>query len=104
MSKKNEYEKHINQLGLRVKDKVTGYTGVITSISFDLYGCVQAVVTAEIGEDGKHTSGWYDVTRLVIVDGGSRAMPLPNFAKGYVAKGRKGAANKPSFKCHTASL
>ena len=34
-------------LGLKVKDKVTGFTGIITSVSFDLYGCIQVIITPE---------------------------------------------------------
>ena len=37
-------QKHFKVLGYRVKDKVTGYTGVATSVCFDLYGCVQVTV------------------------------------------------------------
>lgn len=32
--------KHIDLLGLKAEDKVTGFKGVITTLSFDLYGCV----------------------------------------------------------------
>jgi hypothetical protein len=31
-------------LGTKVRDVVTGFVGIVTSVSFDLYGCVQAVV------------------------------------------------------------
>ena len=37
---------------------------------------------------------WADITRLDILEG-TPVMQLPNFAKGYVAEGRKGAAPKP---------
>jgi hypothetical protein len=40
-------------LGYRVRDKVTGMTGVVSSISFDLYGCVQAIVNRGLDKDGK---------------------------------------------------
>lgn len=38
---------------------------VVTTISFDLYGCVQAVVTPPVGSGGEVNDGqWFDVTRL----------------------------------------
>ena len=37
-------QNHFELLGYKVKDSVTGFTGVVTSISFELYGCVQALV------------------------------------------------------------
>ena len=83
-------EEHVNTfLGRKVRDKVTGTTGVVSSVSFDLYGCVQAVITESM--DKQH---WADITRLDILEG-TPVMQLPNFAKGYVAEGRKGAAPKP---------
>ena len=88
--------KHMKLLGLKVRDSVTNYEGVVTSISFDLYGCVQAIVTGPAQSDGKHTSGWYDVTRLTVLDA-RPVMALPDFEKGYVAEGKKGAAPKPDL-------
>lgn len=38
-------EETLAVLGLPVRDKVTGFDGVITSVSFDLYGCIQVVKT-----------------------------------------------------------
>ena len=81
-------------LGKPAKDKVTGFTGVISSVSFDLYGCVQAVVTPPIDKDGKTQSGsWFDVTRLELL-GDTPVMSPPDFSKGYVAVGKKGADAK----------
>lgn len=58
---------HISKLGFKAKDIVTGFTGVITLISFDLYGCVQFVLTPKVNKDGKSINGrWFDVTRLEI--------------------------------------
>jgi len=86
--------RHIELLGLRAKDAVTGFNGVITSISFDLYGCVQAVVTPKINADSEIKDGrWFDVTRLKIT-GKKRVIALPDFNKGYIATGKKGCAEK----------
>jgi len=86
---------HINLLGLKAKDAVTGFTGIVSAIGFDLYGCAQAVVTPAVGEDGKMKDGqWFDVTRLSILDE-NPVMKLPDFSAGYVAEGKKGCADKP---------
>lgn len=57
----------IDLLGYKVKDAVTGFEGVVSSVSFDLYGCVQAIVTpATVNKDGKiGDSHWFDVKRLI---------------------------------------
>lgn len=87
-------EVHLDLLGLKVKDKVTGFKGVVTSLSFDLYGCIQAIVTPEIGKDGnKGESHWFDVTRLSITSE-KPVMDLPDFEQGYVATGKKGPSAK----------
>jgi len=90
-------EKHINLMGLPCTDKVTSLTGVITGISFDLFGCVQALLHPGIDKDGKLQDPiWFDVSRLTII-GDIRVMDLPDFEQGYIAEGKKGAAEKPVF-------
>jgi len=87
---------HLNLLGLKAEDVVTGFKGVISSVSFDLYGCIQAVLTPETNKDGKIESGnWLDVTRLRLLSN-KPVMELPDFSKGYIAEGRKGCADKPA--------
>jgi hypothetical protein len=46
-------DKHLDILGYEVTDRVTGFKGVVTSISFDLYGCVQALVTPQLNDKGQ---------------------------------------------------
>jgi len=88
-------QSHFNLLGFKVKDKVTGFKGVITSLSFDLYGCIQYVVTPSTDEKGKQQDGrWFDVTRLEVLST-KPVMEQPKFEKAYVAAGKKGAAEKP---------
>jgi hypothetical protein len=41
-------QKHLSLLGHRVKDRISGSTGVVDSICFDLYGCVQATINQEL--------------------------------------------------------
>ena len=59
----------LNLLGLKVKDVITGFTGIVTTVGFDLYGCVQAVVKpSELSKEGKVQDGeWFDTKRLAIV-------------------------------------
>lgn len=87
--------KHLELLGQTVTDKVTGYRGVVTTVSFDLYGCIQAIVTPPEIKDGIPVSGaWFDVNRLAVTSK-KRVMEVPDFASpGPVAEGKKGAANK----------
>ncbi len=94
---KGENMKHMGLLGLKVRDAVTGSEGVVTSLSFDLYGCIQAVVTPSADKEGAIKDGhWLDVTRLVVLDH-KPVMDLPNFESGYVAEGKKWCAEKPKF-------
>ena len=89
------YLQHIKKLGFRAVDKVTGFKGVIDSVGFDAYGCIQFVLKPLIDKNGECPAGvWFDVTRLEI-DESERVIALPNFEAGYVAEGRKGAADKP---------
>ena len=86
---------HYELLGLKVKDAVTGFTGIVTTMSFDLYGCIQAIVTPLMDKNGECKEGkWYDVTRLV-AESNKPVMERPNFAAGYISEGKKGCAEKP---------
>jgi hypothetical protein len=80
-------------LGLKVRDRVTRFEGVVSSVAFDLYGCVVAVVTPGLNEkDGKLEDGrWFDVKRLEILNS-FPVMTPPTYAE----LGREiGAAEKP---------
>lgn len=68
----SKYEDHfgyVNLLGLRVKDKVSDYEGVVTHVGYDLYGCIQAIVQKPgEGKDGDTNRGiWFDVHRLTVL-------------------------------------
>ena len=87
-------KKHLLLLGFRVRDNITGFQGVVSSISFDLYGCVQAVVTPA-AEDGKLSeSAWFDISRLKVLDK-KPVMQIPDYDYGPQAEGKQGAADKP---------
>lgn len=88
---------HLNMLGLQVRDRVTGFKGVVASVGFDLYGCVQCVVNPGIDKDGRPMdSVWFDIARLEVTNP-EPVMERPNFDFGPVAEGKKGPAEKPYF-------
>lgn len=88
----------INLLGRKARDKVTAFEGVVTSVSFDLYGCVQVVLQPPLGADGKPADGaWMDVARLEMLKA-KPAMGVPDFdAKGKMPERYdSGPAEKPA--------
>jgi len=92
--------KHMQLLGKQVKDKVTGFKGTVSSLCFDLYGCIQAAVTPKVSKENKPDDGrWYDVQRLVVQ--GKPVMPVPDFNKNYPID--KGPAPKPTRAMHWRS-
>lgn len=89
---------HINLLGFNVKDRVTGFSGVVSSVCFDLYGCIQAAVNPGLDNSGKlQDSHWFDVNRLQITSQ-ERVMDRPEFEwdKESISSGLKGPAERPS--------
>ena len=88
-------DQYLNLLGKPVRDKVRGMAGVVTSICFDLYGCVQAAIAAPMDKDGKLPDViWHDVQRLEIT--GETIMPSPDFKQQLLQAGPAGAAEKPA--------
>lgn len=89
-------QESINLLGLEVEDKVTGFKGVVVTMSFDLYGCVQAVIKPKADKDNKVSDGqWYDVNRLK-VNSKKPVMDVPDFVKSPDKQIKdKGPASKP---------
>lgn len=86
---------HFALFGLKVRDRVTGFAGVVTSVSFDLYGCVQAVVTPSAGEAGKlEDSRWFDTKRLEAIDF-APVMALPTFEVVPGPEGKPAASSLP---------
>ena len=91
-------KKHLELLGHEVKDKVSDFRGVVISMSFDLYGCIQADVRPKDlkKDEGTPKPGyWLDVSRLEVISK-KPLMEQPNFEWGEVAEGRKGPANLPA--------
>lgn len=88
--------KHLDMLGRQAEDRVTGFKGVVSSIYFDLYGCIQAVVTPRAKDDGGETKmQCFDVARLIIT--GEPVMERPDWEFGPAAEGKHGPAEKPGF-------
>lgn len=80
-------------LGLRVRDAVSGFEGVVVSISFDLYGCIQAIVRPPVDEKGKgEEAQWFDVKRLTVRNR-TPVMAVPTFADAIGPE--RGPAEKP---------
>jgi len=87
-------KKHIGLLGYKVKDKVTGFKGVVSSIHFDLYGCIQAVVVPGADKTKLDNGHFFDVGRLEVTSK-KPVMEIPDFDYGAIAEGKKGPAAKP---------
>lgn len=74
-----EITRQMKLLGTKVRDRVTGFSGVVASLSFDLYGCVQAVVTPPVDDKGEMKDGrWFDTSRLDVIDA-TPVMDLPSW-------------------------
>jgi hypothetical protein len=87
---------HLSILGLTVRDRVSALDGVVTSVTFDLYGCVQTLVHTGVDKDGKlREQVWFDIARLE-VRSIVPVMTQPDFVDGPVAEGLKGPSEKPA--------
>lgn len=88
---------YMKMMGCPVKDKVTGFAGVVDSICFDLYGCVQCGVRPPMTKDEKlEDARWFDHKRLDVTDA-VPVMTVPTFAS-EPEKARVGAENGPAEK------
>jgi hypothetical protein len=58
---------HLRLLGTRQRDVVTGLTGVVVSICFDINGCIMGALKPPIDKDGKlQAAEWIDLQRLKV--------------------------------------
>lgn len=90
MSRADDY---LGLLGTVQRDRVTSFQGMVASIHFDAYGCVQAWLTPPIGKDGKIAEGaYFDVKRLE--PRGKRIMPAPSFGSFSKPETQIGAERK----------
>ena len=57
------------QLGLKAKDTITGFTGILTAHVDYITGCDQYLLAPPVDSDGKHVEALYfDSSRLIIID------------------------------------
>lgn len=65
------------QLGDRVKDTITGFSGIVIGVTDYLYGCKHVLVAPEgLTKEGKRLeSDWLDEDRLVVEKRGVVARP-----------------------------
>lgn len=79
-------------LGDKVKDTVTNYTGIVVGISYYLQGCRQIGVKSQELKDGKPMNAiWFDEPQLKIVKKGvvkplNTEEPLPEAKPKKIAK------------------
>ncbi len=72
-------KKHLEMMGEPSTDRVTRFSGIVISITFDLYGCVQAGVMPHVDSDGKKRQGeWFDIARL-ITSSKTRTVQAPSY-------------------------
>jgi hypothetical protein len=89
-------KEYMEMLGHEAEDQVTGFKGVVSSVCFDLYGCVQSALTPKVTADGKLEDGrWFDAKRLKITSD-KPVMEAPKFAS-LRAGEEIGPAEKPAF-------
>ena len=59
------------ELGDRVKDRISGLKGIVTGVTYFLYGCTRMTLQPEEAKDGKPADGfWVDEPQLELVKKG----------------------------------
>ena len=57
------------KLGVKVKDKITGFEGIITGFVTYISGCNQALVVPPVKKDGSLVEAqWFDEQRLIVTN------------------------------------
>lgn len=74
------FEHHFRFMGLRCRDRITGFVGVGASVCFDVYGCIQTCLTPahKEGAEKLAASHWFDNNRIEVVSD-EQVQPLPDF-------------------------
>lgn len=84
-------------LGDRVKDSVTGLTGIVTCITHWLHGCIRIGVQPEETKDGKPVEAvYFDQTQVVLVKRGVHAAQVLEVAEKQPAAPLRRSAGGPS--------
>ena len=73
----NQITKNLNLLGYQAVDVITKKKGIITSMSFDVSGCIQALIVPKQNK-GEDKSFWVDTKRLKNISK-KPIMTPPNF-------------------------
>ncbi|OGV56923.1 MAG: hypothetical protein A2X49_02140 [Lentisphaerae bacterium GWF2_52_8] len=64
----------MNTLGMKVKDKITGFTGIVIGKCDYLFGCSQYGLCPVVGKDGKiGDTHWFDEGRIEVIGNGISA-------------------------------
>ena len=56
------------KLGAKVRDLITGFSGVATIVADHLTGCRRYWVEGAANAEGKSTDLWFDESRLEVID------------------------------------
>lgn len=58
-------------MGMEVRDKITGFRGIVTGVTFWLFGCARMCVKPKVDESGKECpEGWFDENQLEVISQG----------------------------------
>ena len=57
------------EFGDKVKDTITGFSGVVTALAYYSTGCNQALIQPELGKDGEwQDARWFDFERVQVTE------------------------------------
>ena len=89
----------LDLLGRKAKDKVTGFEGIVATIYFDLYGCVQSVLTPQYDPKSDNFRPLvFDISRLDVDMESPRVMDPPDSYFSLSSPvGEKGPAERPEI-------
>ena len=58
-------DEYLKLMGYECEDRITGYKGIATSISFDLYGTIEMTLTPKTQEEKEARWGqWFHASRI----------------------------------------
>ena len=65
------------KLGDKVRDDVTGFEGIVTSVHSYLHACRRIGVSPPVDKEGKHVDGWtIDEPQLTVIEVRSYVPPV----------------------------
>jgi hypothetical protein len=82
--------------GIRLKDRVTGFVGIVDQRLEMLNGCLRYSITGTTNEKGEYQGYYVDEAQLEYVDEGLQKNPIEkNKTGGAVTKSRSMNSSKP---------